>query len=126
MKELRLTFASEGFAAVSQVLVDMGLSFRVEPVGAATKEEAAPAMEVASAAKQRTPTKPARKSPAKAKRAAQHEKTPPEAMAAGAERLRAAIAKSGAAYRSPLEPSATAPEPALPGGGDEDSEQNRE
>ena len=126
MRELRLTFASEGLAAVSQVLVDMGLSFRVEPVGAAAKEEAAPAMEVASAAKRRTPTKPARRSPAKAKRATQQERTPPEAMAAGAERLRAAIAKSGTAYRSPLEPPATAPAPALPGGSDEDSEQNGE
>ncbi len=126
MRELRLTFASEGFAAVSQVLVDMGLSFRVEPVGTATEEEAAAATGVASAAKRRTSAKPARTSPAKAKRATQHERTPPEAMAAGAERLRAAIAKSGTSYRSPLEPPATAPEPALPGRSDKDREQNGE
>jgi hypothetical protein len=125
MTELRLTFASEGFAAVSQVLVDMGLSFRVEPVGETARKEAAPAVEAAPAAKGRTPAKPARKSAAKAKRPVRSEKAPAdEATLAGAERLRAAVARSGTAYRSPLEPPkrcpARGPSSSRPSGGGED------
>ncbi len=101
MKEVRLTFASEGFEAVSKVLVEMGLSFRVEPVGPAARQAAA---EAAPAAKPRAPAGPARKT-SKAKRAARPAKAPAAGDTTGAERLRAAIAQSGTAYRSPLEPS---------------------
>jgi hypothetical protein len=34
MREYRLTFATENFGAISQALVDMGVSFRVEPMEA--------------------------------------------------------------------------------------------
>ena len=103
MNELRLTFSSEGFAAVSQLLVDMGLSFRVEPVAAA-KEEAAPALGNAP-----TSVKAARERTAKTKKLARAAKPPTsgDAVVPGAERLRAAIARGGSAYRSLLEPPAT-------------------
>ena len=118
MTELRLTFPSEGFPAVSQVLVDMGLSFHVEPVGTAARQEAATAAETPPTPK-RTPAKKARKT-AKAKRAARSESpaaapTPVDATVAGAERLRAAIARSGPdVYRSPLEPPADTVAPPAP------------
>ena len=119
MTELRLTFASEGLAAVSQVLIDMGISFRVEPVALArSREEAAPAGEPAPAAKRRVPAKSTRKTASKAKRTTRPEKPSAEETAAqGAERLRAAIARSGTGYRSPLEPPASSDRPATPAGG---------
>jgi len=118
MNELRLTFPSEGFAAVSQLLVDMGLSFRVEPVGAA-KEQAAPDADKAPA-----PAKAARKSMANPKKPARAAKsrTPEDVAIHGAERLRAAIARGGSAYRSlPKSPT----NPAAPAGsaGDDHTEQ---
>ena len=119
MKEVRLTFASEGLEAVSKLLVDMGLSFRVEPVGPAVRQQAA--AEAAPAAKPRAPAKPARKA-SKAKRAARPAKPPAAGDATGAERLRAAIAQSGTTYRAPPEPSPTTPEAAAPIG-DRPSEQ---
>lgn len=112
MTDLRLTFASEGLAAVSQILVEMGLSFSVEPVGAVAKEEkTAPAAAAPPTTSRRPPAKTARKSPAKTKRAAQSERGPSDAPAAGAERLRAAIAQSGTAYRSLIDPGAGAATP---------------
>ncbi len=123
MNEIRLTFASEAFEAVARVLVEMGLSFRVEPVGTTARQERA--AETAPAAKPQTPARTARKA-SKAKRAARPAKASPPADAAipGAERLRAAIAKSGPAYRSPLEPPATSPAPPSPGGNDQPGEQS--
>ena len=108
MTELRLTFASEGLAAVSKVLVEMGLSFRVEPAAPAPKVESAAGSQAAPAPKRRTSAKPARKNPAAARQALHPERASPEATAVGAERLRAAIAKSGASYR-PLEAHEGAP-----------------
>ena len=118
MTELRLTFASEGFAAVSQVLVAMGLSFRVEPVtSAAKKEEATTKSEATQPARRRAPAKSPRKSASKAKPASRPENPPAgESAAQGAERLRAAIARTGTGYRSPLEPPGSAPEPTPPSG----------
>ena len=117
MTELRLTFASEGLAAVSQVLVDMGISFRVEPVGPAAQEEGA--SEAAAPVRRQAPAKPARKSSRKARRAAPRPEKPQaeETPAAGAERLRAAIARGGAGYRSPLESPPSPAEPSAPAGG---------
>ena len=113
MNELRLTFSSEGFAAVSQLLVDMGLSFRVEPVAAA-KEEAAPTLGNAP-----TPVKAARQRAAKTKKLAHAAKPPTsgDAVVPGAERLRAAIARGGSAYRS-LTDSPTIPTAPAGSGGD--------
>ncbi len=115
MTEIRLTFAAEGFEAVSKVLVEMGIGFQVEPIAATPKKEAAPAVEAPPPAKKRAPAKPARKA-SKPKRAARGQKpASDDAAAPAAERLRAAIARSGTAYRSPLEPPAGG-EPVGPAG----------
>ena len=68
MTEIRLTFAAEGFEAVSKVLVEMGIGFHVEPVGDPGQDRR-PAPGAAPAAKRRAPAKAARKA-SKAKRAA--------------------------------------------------------
>ncbi len=126
MKEIRLTFATEGLEAVSKVLVDMGIGFRVEPLGAAARQEAKPAAEPPPAPRKRAPAKTARKA-SKVKRAARSEEPAPadDASLAGAERLRAAIARTGTTYRSPLEPSG-ASEPAGPAGEASGSERPNE
>ncbi len=107
MKEVRLTFASEGLEEVSKVLVEKGISFRVEPVGSPAKQE------IAAEAAPRAPARPARKA-SKAMRPTRPAKA--DATSPGAERLRAAIAQSGTAFRSPPEPSEGAPPPARPAG----------
>ena len=114
MKEVRLTFASAGLEAVSKVLLELGISFRVEPVDTAAKQETT--TEAAPAAKPRTAARPARKA-SKAKRAARPATAASaDATSPGAERLRAAIAQSGTAFRSPLAPPAGTREPDPPAG----------
>ena len=67
MKEYRLTFATENFGAISQILVDMGVSFRVEPVEPAAKPVAAGRGEE-PAVKPRSPGKKPAKAAAKKKK----------------------------------------------------------
>ncbi len=113
MTDIRLTFAADGFEAVSKVLVEMGIGFHVEPVATPAKKEPAPVAPTPAAPKRRAPAKAARKA-AKPKRAAKPATA--DAEAPGAERLRAAIARTGTPYRSPLEMPG-AGEPATPAGG---------
>ncbi len=111
MKELRLTFAAERFGAVSQFLVDMGIGFSVEPVEAAARPAAPPRSDETPQPRRRQAKKAARKSGGAAKKAERAPKppAPSETSVAGAERLRAAVTRSGTgAYRSPLD---DAPEP---------------
>jgi hypothetical protein len=87
MKEYRLTFATENFGAISQVLVDLGVSFRVEPVEAAAGR-AAPARVDEEPAKPRSPARKPVKTAAKKKtgrggKGAKGRESP----AAGAERV---------------------------------------
>jgi hypothetical protein len=105
MTDLRLTFSADGLAAVSKVLVDMGIGFRVEPVSSAREVVAAVVAQTAPVAKR--PSKATRKGSGKSKRAAQPARPPADAPAGGAERLRTAIARGGSTYRSPLAPPAT-------------------
>ncbi len=108
MKELRLTFRTDDFGTISQILIDRGISFQVEPAGAAA--EAAPVREKAPAGRPRGAA--ARPKKARKKRA----RTPdrPEKPAAGAlplagaERLREALGQ-GKAAASPLMPPAARP-----------------
>jgi hypothetical protein len=68
MKEYRLTFATDNFGAISQILVDMGVSFRVEPMEAAASG-AIQARAGEAPAKARSPAKkPAKTAQKKAKR----------------------------------------------------------
>ena len=117
MKEFRLTFAAEDFAAVSQALVAMGVSFHVEPVGigpaegpVAEAEAPATARVVRGAVKGARKASPTRQ--AKHSRAAKAETPalPANAPTGGADRLREAIARSGSAYRSVMEPPKAADE----------------
>ncbi len=114
MTEIRLTFASEGLHAVSKVLVDMGIGFQVEPVGAASKAPSAPSAPAVPQPTRRASSRGTRKNAAKVKRATVPERQPASSPLAGAERLRAAITSSGGPYRSAGEPAAEA---AQPGGG---------
>ena len=110
MKEFRLTFAAADFAAVSQALVAMGISFHVEPVGTSSGE--APVTDAGAPAAARGVPGPARRArktaparPAKQSRANNPETpvSPANPSAGGADRLREAIARSGSAYRSVME-----------------------
>ena len=60
MKEIRITFSGEDFAAVSKSMIDLGVSFQVEPVEPA--DEAAPSSPAAPRRRQgkRKPAKPGR------------------------------------------------------------------
>jgi hypothetical protein len=88
--EIRLTFETDNFASVSQILVDMGIAFRVEPVGAAVAEPArAPRQQPAS-------PQPRRPAKSEAKRAGQRPKPARQSNepSIGAQRLRDAITRT--------------------------------
>jgi hypothetical protein len=91
MRELRLTFSAGDFGAVSQVLVDMGIAFHVEPMeaerGADTPVAAAPV-----AARRRVAKKP-RKG---ARRTAAPAASAGEAPVSAVNRLRAALTQNRA------------------------------
>ena len=89
MNEIRITFGSDEFPTVSKVLIELGVSFRVEPVrsmGDDMGTAAAPRL-VAS-----PPRKPVKKPP-KGKPAKADSPTPTRAVSL-AERLRAATARN--------------------------------
>jgi hypothetical protein len=97
MKEYRLTFATDSFGAISQILVDMGVSYRVEPVEAAVTKAAAAGVGEEPPTKHRSPGKKAvktaaKRKPGRADRAAKGRQTP----SAGAERLLEGLARAGA------------------------------
>jgi len=96
MKELRLTFKTADFGEISQVLIDRGISFQVEPVVEA-RTEIAPVREKAPPARKpkKTKKKSARKS---AKPAAE------SVPLAGAERLREALGQGRARTGTPIPP----------------------
>ena len=96
MKDIRITFRGEDFAVVSQSMIALGVSFRVEPMEA--DEDDTPA----------TPApvrRPAKAKPAKRSRSA----SPPAQTAraseegAGAARLRAMIERNRAAVSRPAQ-----------------------
>lgn len=87
MKEFRLTFTTDNFGAISQVLVDMGISFRVEPIEAAFAEAAPARASHPPAAKRRRSTKKTAKAGAVAKPARA------EKPATRADRLREAMTR---------------------------------
>ncbi len=102
MKELRVTFASDRFNAVSQVLIDMGISFSVEPVDDAPPELVAAHAAPAPATRRRKTAKATAKTAVAAKRRAA--RTTADAPAPGAHRLREAIARRQTTFQSPFEP----------------------
>jgi hypothetical protein len=116
MKEVRLTLNAEEFGAVSQVLIDMGVGFRVEPIGSKAPETGPPLAGKSPPARRR---KTSRKT---AKPAAKRDALAPS----GADRLREAITRNqtgaapGAAPLPGLSyPSAPAGEPTPPAGEDD-------
>jgi hypothetical protein len=113
MKEFRLTFAAEDFAAVSQALVAMGVGFHVEPIASTPTGPEVTVRQPPSVAKARGPAKGARKAPAahRTKQSKPDTPVPPTGTQIGAaDRLREAIGKSGNAYRSVVEPATTVSE----------------
>ena len=100
MNEIRITFGSDDFPTISKVLIELGVSFRVEPVRGMASESAtgsAPRL-VASA-----PRKPAKKPP-KGKPGKAESASPTRAVSL-AERLRAATARNAAVEAAALEAS---------------------
>jgi hypothetical protein len=94
MKELRLTFKTADFGEISQVLIDRGISFQVEPVDQAAPRPAPvrqkpPAARKSKKTKKKTARKPARESAT--------ESLP----LAGAERLREALGQPRPASTPP-------------------------
>ena len=89
MKELRLTFKTADFGAISQVLIDRGISFQVEPVAVAAAE----------AAPVRDKPPPSRKPKKTKKKSAR-----PGRPAAGVERLREALGQGRASSSPPMPP----------------------
>ncbi len=111
MKEFRLTFAADDFAMVSQALVAMGVSFHVEPVASAPNTAEVDEDHATAVAKVRSPAKATRKAPVahRTQRSKPETRVPPtNASMGGADRLREAIARSGSAYRSVMEPAKAA------------------
>jgi len=106
MKELRLTFKTADFGAISQILIDRGISFQVEPVDVAAAEPAS--------VRERTPASKPRRPAKKTKKASARKHARPEKPAAGglplagAERLREALGQ-GRTSSSPLVPPTTRP-----------------
>lgn len=100
MSEVRLTFSTGDFGAVSRALIEMGVSFRVDPLTKPideTNPEALPVRAPAKnkpAAKKAKPTKPSR---------------PQERSVTAAERLREAISRT-AGDAVPFPPAAHAAE----------------
>jgi hypothetical protein len=84
MKEIRLTFRADDFAAASQALIGLGIGFRVEPAEEAPAETAAAHPETPPVLKRRA-----------AKKAAKLPKKPPrgETLLTGADRLRSALVR---------------------------------
>jgi hypothetical protein len=68
MKEYRLTFATENFGAISQALVDMGISFHVEPIEAAGRAPADASDAQLRGAARKSAKAPARKKPSRSAR----------------------------------------------------------
>ncbi len=116
MKEYRLTFETENFGAISQALVDMGVSFRVEPMETARPKAASVSVGEAAA----TPRRPAKKKSAKsaAKKKAGRAGSAKSNPMANAERMLAGLARGGSSpsaaepSRPTVEGSIGAPEPA--------------
>jgi hypothetical protein len=111
MNEVRLTVSADDIGVVSQVLVDIGVGFRVEPAVATAAEARAKRAGPPTAAKARKAAKRAR---ATARRSTKSDAP----VAAGAERLRDAIARTlpgpernPPAPAQPSHPSAPATEP---------------
>ena len=87
MKEIRLTFRADDFAAVSQALIGLGVGFRVEPVDEAPVETATAHPDTPPVLKRRA-----------AKKAAKPARKPPrgESLPTGADRLRSALVRKPA------------------------------
>ncbi len=101
MSEVRLTFAATDFGAVSEALINMGVSFRVDPLRAAVPvdpDRAAPAAPARAQTRRKAPA--ARKTPAAGKAARVRETRP----ASAADRLREAITRSQPPAETPAFP----------------------
>ena len=109
MKEIRLTFGSDDFGAVSNALVDLGVSFHVEPLDGRMAESVPAAARPTPPVRRRaSPKKAGKKS---ARRAPKHENVP----VSGADRLRQAVTGTHKTTApSPFEPLETPP-PRAPG-----------
>ena len=91
MKEIRLTLNAEDFGPISQVLVDMGVGFRVDPLEDADTETPASRSGAASAPPRRRAAKK------RGKAIPKRPETRGEATLSAADRLRKAIAQKQAA-----------------------------
>ena len=109
MKEIRLTFGSDDFGAVSKALVDLGVSFHVEPLEGHMAESVAAGPRPTPPVRRRaSPKKAGRKN---AKRGPKHE----NGAVSGADRLRQAVTGTHKTpARPPFEPVET-PTSQVPG-----------
>jgi hypothetical protein len=108
MKEIRLTLSADDFGAISQVLVDMGVSFRVEPLEGATEATATRGSPSPTPSRGRTSRKARKAGP---KQVSKRDEVPLSA----ADRLRKALAQKqatgGSASSIPTgQPTADAPQ----------------
>jgi hypothetical protein len=102
MREIRITFRGEDFAAISEKLIGLGVTFQVEPLGgeddtASSRASAAPRSGVAK-------KKPARKPPAERAPVGGGAAEAAARLRAMAERNRAAGARPDEAETKPFEP----------------------
>jgi hypothetical protein len=108
MGEIRLTFQTRDFGAISQALIDMGISFRVEPVKGDEGEAARAPAPQPPGAETRRPAKATGKSGGKAARAKPSRKGEDRQVTA-ADRLRDAIARNLSSVPSAMEPETPKP-----------------
>lgn len=99
MSEVRLTFAATDFGAVSEALINMGVSFRVDPLRAIPAEPAGPAP-AAPRAQPRGKAASTRKKQLAARPQQQRETAPVSA----ADRLREAISRNQPSDSRPSSP----------------------
>ncbi len=110
MKEIRITFAGEDFAAVTQHMIELGVRFRVEPLSDDEEADAGAPVPRRREARQQKPAKAGKRGPS----------SRPEPETAAAARLRAMAERNRAASGRPADdqrdpgganglPSATSP-----------------
>jgi hypothetical protein len=97
MKEVRITFASDDFAAVTRHMVDLGIRFNVEPLDAEESSGAAP-----------QPLRPPRAEKTKGAKAKRRGAAPDDSRDAAGAKLRAMVERNRAAARPADQPSGEA------------------
>ena len=100
MNEIRLTFSTHDFGAISQMLVDLGISFRVEPMKGLEAETVMPTARMAPPPARAAAKKPARGGGAGAQRPTKSQRSEGRGVSA-ADLLRQAITRNQASVPPP-------------------------